>query len=452
MAETTQAVTAAPKQSRGQMVKSIVAGTIGNILEWFDYGLYGYFAAIIAANFYNTGDAMVALIMSFMTFAMGFIVRPLGGLVVGIWSDKHGRIKAITFCVVAMGCCTFLMGCLPTYDQVGVLAPVLLTTLRIVQGLMCGGGFGSSLTFLSEYGAKFGKGFICSFQPLSVGVGLLMGSGLGLFMSSVLSEADLYSWGWRIPFLIGILISLYAFWMNRSVDESPEFTKMKEQQEQQGDAAAEKPKLGLMFKQHWIGLIATVGMLCGASATYYLLITYMPTYISQFLDTSFNSAFFINTGAICVYLIFTPIAGLLIDKIGPRWGAMIAAGCYVVAAYPVFSTLVNNVDSAFMAIAVIGILAIFQALLAVANCVISTEIFPTEVRNSGVGFAYNLAAAVFGGTAPMCATALIAGTGDVMSIVWLVFGSQAITFLTALFILRHYYKGSRLKPEFEAWE
>lgn len=439
---------AAPKKTKKDFVKSVAAGTIGNILEWFDYGLYGYFAAILATNFFVAEDPMVALILSFMTFGMGFLVRPIGGIIIGIWSDKHGRMKAITFCVVCMGVCTFLMGCLPTYDQVGILAPILLVVLRMIQGLLTGGAFGSSLTFLSEFGEHFGKAFITSFQPFSVGVGLLMGSFTGLLMSSILTEADLYAWGWRIPFLIGILISLYAWWLNRSVDDSPEFLKMQAELAERGEEAAEQPKIGLLFKKHWIAILTVVLMLCGASTTYYLLITYMPTYISQFLDTSFNSAFVINTGAIIIYLIFCPLTGLAIDKLGPRRGAIIATVGYLVVCYPVFSVLVNDVTSVVTAIAVIGFLCIFQSLLAVANCVISTEIFPTELRNSGVGFAYNLAVAIFGGMAPAAATALIAGTGNVLAITWLIFFSIGITCLTAVFLLKHFYNGARLKPEY----
>lgn len=440
-------IAAASQKPKQSFVKAVVAGTLGNVLEWFDYGLYGYFAAIIATNFFVSDDPSVALILSFMTFGIGFLARPLGGLVVGAYADKHGRIKAITFCIVGMGVCTALMGCLPTYEQIGIAAPILLATLRICQGLLCGGEFGSSLTFLSEYARPNNKGFITSWQPFSVGVGLLMGSFTGLLMSSLLSEADLYAWGWRLPFLLGLLIAFYAMHLNKNVEDTPAFREMQQKQAAEGAAAQPKTSTAHLFTKHAYSIITVFLILAGASVTYYLLITYMPTYLSQFVGGSLSNSFTVNTGAICVYLVMVPLAGMVIDKIGPRRAAIVAPICYMALAYPVFWFLTNHTDSILGAIGVMGALLIFQALLAVAVAVISTEIFPTELRNSGVGLAYNLAVAIFGGFAPTAATAVIAGTGDVMSITWLIFGSMIVTLLTATFLLKRFYEGGRLKEQ-----
>lgn len=200
----------ATEKKKTSLARAVFSGSLGNMLEWFDYGLYGYFAAIISADFFVADDPIVGLLLSFLVFGTGFLVRPIGGILIGAYADKHGRIKALTLTILCMGVCTMLMGCLPTYSQVGILAPILLTVLRLLQGLATGGEFGSSLTFISEYGTPNNRAFLCSWQPFSVGCGLLLGSAAGLLVTTLLPEAALYDWGWRVPFLFGILIAFTA--------------------------------------------------------------------------------------------------------------------------------------------------------------------------------------------------------------------------------------------------
>lgn len=431
-----------PKQDKKSFARAVVAGSLGNVMEWFDYGLYSYFAVIIAAEFFTNADPVVGIIMSFLTVGIGFLARPIGGLIIGAYADKHGRIKAITFCIVGMGICTALIGLLPTYEQIGIGAPLLLAVLRICQGLLCGGEFGSSLTFLSEYGRPGNKCFITSFQQSSLALGLLLGSLAGMLVTNLCSDADLYAWGWRVPFVLGILIALYAIHLNKNVDDTPEFRKMKEAQA----AGEEVPqaKTSDLFKQHSYAIVAVFLILAGSSVAYYLLVTYMPTYLSQFVGGSLSNSFTINTVAVCVYLVCVPISGKILDKIGPRKGVIIGGIAYIALCYPVFWFLSHNADSMLGAIGAMSVLLVFQSLLAVGIAVMSTEVFPTELRNSGVGLAYNLAVAIFGGFGPAAATALIAGTGDVMSITWLIFATMAVTLFTAAFLMKRFYKGGWL--------
>lgn len=427
-------------RKKSSLAKSVFSGSLGNILEWFDYGLYGYFATVISKNFFAAEDPMVGLIMSFMVFGISFLVRPIGGLLMGLYADKHGRVKSLMVTILAMGICTFLMGCLPTYAQIGIAAPILLTILRLCQGLATGGEFGSSLTFISEHQTGNNKAFLVSWQPFGVGAGLLLGSATGLIASSCLSEADLYSWGWRIPFLLGILISVYAFYMVKNVPESPEFLKMQEERAKGQAKEAAQPKMPLkkVFVQHWKSIVAVVGLLAGSSCTYYLLVTYMPTYLSQFAQTTMSASFLINTCAVLFYVVLCPFAGKLIDKIGIRTSLVIGSIGFLVLSYPIFNLLIHQTEVLPM-IGLLMILMVFQTILAIAIATASTDVFPAEVRNSGVGFAYNLAAAIFGGMAPAAATMLIAGTGNVLSLVFLILGAIAITLLTSLTLLRGFY-------------
>lgn len=424
----------ATAKKKTSLAKAVFSGSLGNMLEWFDYGLYGYFAVIISANFFTSDEPIVGLLMSFLVFGTGFLVRPIGGILIGAYADKHGRIKALTLTILAMGICTMCMGLLPTYSQVGIIAPILLVILRLVQGLATGGEFGSSLTFIAEYGTPNNRAFLVSWQPFSVGCGLLVGSAAGLLITTVLPEAALYDWGWRIPFICGILIAIYGVFMRRTVPDSPEFQKMKEEKKADEPHTPVKD-LFLLYKK---SILTVVGLLVGSSATYYILITYMPTYISQFMETSLSSAFVVNTSVIAIYLCLCPVMGMLIDKIGRRKCLIIGCLGFLILSYPVFYILIQQTNALIM-IALLGVLIVFQTILAVAIVVVSAEVFPTQLRNSGIGFSYNLAAAIFGGLAPLAATALIAATGDRLSITWLIIGAILVTFLTTVFLLKGYY-------------
>ena len=426
------ATTAKKKTS---LARAVFSGSLGNMLEWFDYGLYGYFAVIISRDFFVSDDPIVGLLLSFLVFGTGFLVRPIGGILIGAYADKHGRIKALTLTIMCMGICTMCMGLLPTYSQVGIAAPILLTVLRLLQGLATGGEFGSSLTFIAEYGTPNNRAFLVSWQPFSVGCGLLVGSAAGLLITTVLPEAALYDWGWRIPFICGILIAIYGVHMRKNVPDSPEFLKMKEETNEAEEPHTPVKDLFLLYKKP---ILTVMGLLVGSSATYYLLITYMPTYISQFMHTSLSSAFVVNTSVIAINLLLCPIVGKLIDKVGRRKCLIIGCLGFLILSYPVFALLIQQTDAVVM-IALLGVLIVFQTILAVAIAVVSAEVFPTKLRNSGIGFSYNLAAAIFGGFAPLAATALIAATGNQLSITYLILGSILITFLTTVFLLKGFY-------------
>jgi len=424
---------------KGKLFKAIFAGTLGNALEWYDYGIYGYFALIIARNFFTSDNPLTALLLSFLVFASGFVVRPLGGVIIGVLSDKHGRTKTLAITIIAMGICTLCMGLIPPYSKIGVAAPILLTLLRMLQGLAAGGGTGTSITFMAEYATEKNRAFLVSWQPWSTGAGLLLGSIAGLITSTVLPEEALFSWGWRIPFLLGILISINGIFMLRSVGETPAFEKeVSKKAQAAAERKADMPR-GTPFRDvlrsHKIALITIMGLLAGSSVTYYILITFMPTYITQFLQSSLSNAFLVNTSVILIFLILTPFIAKLVDRIGTRISLIIGCLGFIVLSYPVFYAVTISTSPITM-IAVLGALMVFQPLISVAICVVSAEILPTKVRNSGIGLAYNLSVAIFGGCAPLMATAIIGAAGTQISIIYLIIPCIAITLLTTWFLLK----------------
>lgn len=423
-------------QKNASLFKSILSGCMGNVLEWYDYGLYGYFAVVISAEFFTSDDPIVGLLMSFMVFGIGFIVRPIGGLIFGAYADKHGRVKSLTATIMAIGICTMLMGLLPTYAQVGILAPILLVVLRLLQGLATGGEFGSALTFISEFNNGKNTSFLVSWQPFSVGVGMLLGSVTGLICTMIFPQETLYAWGWRIPFIIGILVAFYGVYLRKSVPESPEFERMKQQKASQEE---DHTPVKVLFKQHWVAMVTNIGLLAGTSVSYYLLVTYLPTYIKEFVGGSMLDGFIVNTAVVAVYLILCPFAGMFADKFGRRRSVIIACLGFIVLAYPVFWAVVNG-NAIMIMICALACLLPFQSLNAVAVATAASEVYPTESRNSGVGLAYNLAAAVFGGMAPAIATAIIGATGSATSLAFFIIAADVISVLVAIFLMKRYYR------------
>ena len=208
------------KRSGGAMAKAVLAGSVGNALEWFDYGLYGYFASIISSQFFSSKDPVTALMLSFIVFGVGFVMRPVGGLVFGHYADRVGRRQVLTWTVMLMGLSTFAVGCLPTYAQIGVGAPILLACCRLLQGISTGGEWGSCMSFLAEYSTPHNRGFIVSWSQFSIAVGLLLGSGSGALLSAMLSPEAMNAWGWRLPFWSGLLIACFGMFIRKKVERN----------------------------------------------------------------------------------------------------------------------------------------------------------------------------------------------------------------------------------------
>jgi MHS family alpha-ketoglutarate permease-like MFS transporter len=393
-ARTTTESTANHRLSAGQR-KAIVAGAVGNTVEWVDWAVYATFAPVFGKQFFAPGNETTALLATLAVFAVGFVMRPIGGAVLGAYSDRHGRKRGLTLTISLMACSSLVIAVCPTYSTIGVFAPIVLLLARLVQGFSAGGEFGSSSAFLIESAANGRRAFAGSWQQVSVGAGALIASAMGTVLTSTLDTAALNSWGWRLAFAIGALLGLVGLWLRVSVHETEAFNRVKEQElERRNPIAA-------MFRDHPGAALRVAGITVAGTLIYYVWVTYMPTYAHLATGIPLKDALLANTLAMVVFLILLPFGGLLSDRIGRKPTMTAFAVGFLIFAWPAFHFLGNNFWGLFL-IEVIGLVLIVGYS---ANCaVIMAEQFPAEVRTTGIGLPYALSVAVFGGTAPYVTT------------------------------------------------
>ncbi len=390
----------APGKLSGGQRKAIVAGTIGNTVEWVDWALYSIFAKIIADEFFPTGDGAVALLSTLAVFAVGFVMRPVGAAILGAYADRRGRKKGMTLTVGLMAGAGFLIAITPSYEQIGVLSPLLLLFARLVQGFSAGGEFGSSSAFLVESAARGGRAFAGSWQQVSVAGGVLIASLLGTLTTSWLSDGALHSWGWRAAFVFGALLGLVGLWLRVSVDDTESFTRT-----QVGGRTRSNP-VKAMFVEHPAATLRVVGITIAGTLTYYIWVNYLPTYANLTTGIPLKKALLSQTLCLIVFVVALPFAGMLSDRLGRKPTMAGFAGGFVVLAWPLLHLLGNSFLSLFL-VQLVGMMLILGYS---ANCaVIMAEQFPAEVRATGIALPYALAVAVFGGTAPYVTTWLHEG-------------------------------------------
>lgn len=414
------------------MARTVLSASVGNALEWFDYGLYGYFAAILADLFFPSHNPLTSLMFAFMVFGVGFVMRPLGGLIFGHYADRAGRRKALVATVILMGTSTFLIGCLPTYEQIGIGAPVLLAACRLLQGVSTGGEWGSCMAFLAEHGTESNRGLIVSWSQFSIAAGLLLGSALGTALTAALSASDLYAWGWRIPFWSGLLIALFGLGLRSTVEETPVF-----QAAAQANTVVTMPVYEVWQKYRRETLLS-VGVVIGWTISYWVIMAYMPAYITQILKHPLWVGMSINTMLLVVFMVAVPFAGLLSDRVGRKPVIMVAAVGFMMLSYPLFH-LMSTANTPAVVFFAMAVLALLQALLCGGATVFISEIFPTHIRCSAIGVGYNMAVAAFGGTAPFIVTWLIAATGNDLAPTYYLVVGTTITFLVMAFGARETY-------------
>lgn len=416
--------------------KAVIAGAVGNTMEWFDFGVYAYFATIIATLFFPSADPVASLLASFAVFAIAFFMRPLGALIFGHFGDRIGRRNTLAAAIILMAIATFLIGILPTYEQIGVLAPILLVLARLLQGLSAGGEWGGSASFMVEYAPEGRRGFFGSWQQFSVVGGLLLGSATGALLTSTLSEAALNSWGWRVPFLIGLLLGVVGLYIRLQVDETPEFRAVVQNRE-----VAAAPIRETLRDHNRAGLVA-IGFTLVWTVAYYLLLTYMPTYVSQTLEISASLALLSNTIGLVVLMALIPVMGALSDRIGRKPMLIGAAIGLAVLTYPMF-LLISQGSFVLIVLAQI-VFAVLIAMYSGPGPAALVEMFPTNVRYSALGVSYNLSVAVFGGTAPFIATFLINRTGSDLSPTFYMILAAVIT-LAVLVRIQETYRSRLLE-------
>ena len=377
----------------GRRIKSIFGGSIGNLIEWYDFYVYNSFAIYFAKSFSSSADPTVQLITTFGIYAVGFFIRPVGGLLLGYYSDRAGRRAGLTVSVVLMCLGSLMIAVLPTYATVGIWAPVLLLLARLLQGLSLGGEYASSATYLSEVAGAKHRGFYSSFQYVTLIGGQVLAALVLLIMQGLFTAAQLESWGWRVPFAIGALCATYGLYLRRNLDESAEFV--------QAAARRRESPLREVFR-HPRELLLVFGLTMGGTAAFYTFSTYMPTFLANTVKLPREQANLLSFITLFCFAAMQPVLGAISDRVGRKpvllWFGVAGTLC----TYWIMTTMAGTREFGTILALLLFALLIVSGYTSI-NAVVKAELFPAEVRALGVGLPYAVAASLFGGTAPYIA-------------------------------------------------
>ena len=422
---------AAAQAMRTQNLKRAASACfIGNFVEWFDYAAYGYLAVVIAAVFFPTENALVGLMSAYAVFALSFMVRPIGGIFWGYIGDKYGRRPALSWSILIMTLSTVCIALLPGYASIGFAAPVLLLLFRLIQGFSASGEYAGASAFLAEYAPKNKRGFYTSLVPASTSAGLLLGSLMVAGMYAFMSTENLHSWGWRIPFLLAAPLGLIGRYIRLRLQETPEFAQ------QQNNHVEKNTPIVELFRNHRKAMLIAFCVACLNAVAFYLILSYMPTYMSTELGMGKTESFIAATLSLVTYICFIFFMGSISDKIGRKKMLIIASSVFILGTVPLFSALQGAQFWGIVAIQVA-----FGFMLAMNDGslpALLSELFPTDVRYSGFAFTFNCANALLGGTAPLMATWLIQQTHSTMAPAWYLI-AVAMVSLVALFSIKKLY-------------
>lgn len=410
-----------PDIAAPQPKRQLAAAMIGNVLEYYDFIVYAFLASTIARKFFQ-GDEVAGLLASFATFGVGFLARPLGGALIGRLADTHGRRLALQVTIFGMALGTVGIGLLPTYDTIGLAAPVLLVALRLIQGLAAGGEWGSATALIIESAPTGKRGLYGGFGQASIASSNLLSSLVVAAVVGLFSTQQMDDWAWRIPFLIGGLLLPVGIYMRRNLVETPAFTESREQADQRPPLAkADAAKM--MGRAFGFTIIWTV--------SYYIMLSYMPTFLTKYVGLTQAQALKSNSIALVVLVLATPLFGWLSDRIGRRPLLLACCAGFIVLAYPLFSVVLSK-PSFETIVAIQIVFNIFIAAFSGAAPSALCEIFPTHSRTMLLSIGYSLATAIFGGFAPFIATALIESTGSPISPTFYLIGAGIVSGLVIL--------------------
>jgi MHS family proline/betaine transporter-like MFS transporter len=379
-----------------QARRAVSAAVIGNVLEWYDFSVYAFVAVIIARKFFPQGDEVTALLSTFLAYGLGFVARPLGGIVLGAVGDTHGRKTALLITIALMAIGTVLVGVLPTYSAIGIVAPMLLVVARLMQGFSAGGEWGSSTAYIVEWAPTDKRGFFGSFQQTSVVAGLLLGSAVAAIFNTLLTPEQMDAWGWRVPFLLGGILGPVGLWMRRTIDETPAYMKAK----------ATPAPAAATTENPWAMAARAFGFTIVWTVCFYILLSYMPTYTQKYVKISASMALWANTIGLFVLMVCIPIMGALSDKFGRKPLLLTCCLAYIVLPYPIFNFLVSGASYAQLIMVQI-LFAILISMFSGPGPAAIAEMFPTHARSTWMTSGYALAVAIFGGFAPFISVYLI---------------------------------------------
>jgi MFS transporter, MHS family, proline/betaine transporter len=414
--------------------RGVIAGVVGNMLEWYDFALFGFFAVQIGAHFFPAGDPTASLLAALGTFAAGFVMRPVGGALFGWVGDRYGRKQALVWSVLAMAFPSFFIGLLPGAATIGVAAPILLLVFRLLQGLAVGGEYMASAVFLVEGAEPGRRGWMGSWGPIGATAGTLLGSAAGAIINAVMSPEAVMAYGWRIPFLVGLGVGLGGLAIRRHyIERVPH------------QAPAKSP-LGESFRSHWKTMAHLVALVAGISVGFYTTFVYSATWLEQVAQVPASTALGINTVAMGISLLILPVAGMASDRLGRRPVLLFASAAMALLAVPLMSLMARGAPVGIL-VGAVG-LAILVSLSGGVMPATMAELAPWRVRCTVLSVAYNIGMALLGGTTPLVAAWLLARTGHTLAPAWYLATAGAITFAGALFLpttTRH-----SLTKEFEA--
>ncbi|QQN84538.1 MFS transporter [Bacillus toyonensis] len=400
---------------------NIFKGSVGNLIEWYDWYVYSAFAVYFSAEFFPKGDPTSQLLNTAAIFAVGFLMRPIGSLLMGRYADRHGRRAALTLSITVMAGGSLIIACTPSYESIGIMAPIILVLARLLQGLSLGGEYGTSATYLSEMASSGRRGFYSSFQYVTLVAGQMVALGVQIVLQQLLSEPDMKAWGWRIPFIIGAMGAVAVLWLRRTMDESEQFSNIKSQKrESAGTVRA--------LMKHPKAVLTVVGLTLGGTVAFYTYTTYLQKFMVNTVGLPKEVVSWINFVALLIFVVLQPIAGLLSDKIGRR-PLLIAFGILgTLLTAPIFFVMEKTTEP------IVAFLLMMVGLIIVTgytsiNAIVKAELFPTEIRALGVGLPYALTVAIFGGTAEFIALWL-KSIGMESLFYFYVAGCIAISFIT----------------------
>ena len=397
--------TATAEPSPSVLRKAVAASAIGNATEWFDYGIYAYGVTYISAAIFP-GDTESATLLALMTFAVSFLVRPLGGLVWGPLGDRIGRRSVLAVTILLMSGATLCVGLVPSYASIGFWAPVLMVLLRMIQGFSTGGEYGGAATFMAEYAPCRRRGFFGSFLEFGTLAGFSFGALLMLGFSLVLNDDQMNTWGWRLPFLVAAPLGLVGVYLRSRLEDTPIFRELEQAGEKEDRTATQFKDL---LARYWGPILRLGGVVVALNVVNYTLLTYMPTYLEQEIGLSSTMSLLVPIIGMLAMMVFLPIAGGASDRVGrkPMWWFSLV-GLFV-AGVPMFMLMGTNVIGAVIGFAVLGLLYVPQLATISATF---PAMFPTHVRYAGFAIAYNVSTSLFGGTAPAVNDWLVNKTGD----------------------------------------
>jgi len=415
MSETTQEVS-------GKNVRVLAAGFIGNILEWYDFAVYGFFAPTIGKLFFPSDNPTTSLIAAFGAFAAGFLMRPVGAVLFGHIGDRVGRKKALTLSVMLMAVPTLLVGVLPTHAQIGVFAAILMVLLRMVQGVSVGGEYTSSFVFLVEHAPPHRRAFFGSWSMIGATCGILLGSAVGALINTFTTNEQLLEWGWRLPFLSGVLVAFVGYFIRHGIPEQPLVKELAEQEPYSPLKAA--------LTNHRKELFQSAGLNLMNAVTFYTVFIYLTSWLVTEVGEDRAEALDINTISMAALTLFVPLAAMLADKFG-RKPFLLIGSAGVALFSPALVRLMHHHDFALILTGQIGFALLIGCYAAAIPATI-TELFGRGVRVSAASVSYNLPFAIFGGTAPMVAAWLMKATGNPLAFAWYLSAIASISFCIAL--------------------